>query len=95
MVPRSKEESLGAGCDARGRCAHRARAPLIVIRDACGAGHHDAGERSIATLQYLGDALVTMADEFATVLRPCHSGCGHEALRLTSRSMSTLQAEPP
>jgi biuret amidohydrolase len=41
----------------------------IVIRDACGAGQVDAGERSIATLQYLGDALFTTADEFATVLR--------------------------
>jgi biuret amidohydrolase len=40
----------------------------IVIRDACGAGHLEAGERSIATLQYLGDALFTTADEFATVL---------------------------
>ena len=41
----------------------------IVVRDACGAGHLDAGKRAIATLQYLGDALFTMADEFATVLR--------------------------
>jgi nicotinamidase-related amidase len=41
----------------------------IVIRDACGAGHLDAGERAIATLQYLGDALFTTADEFAATLR--------------------------
>jgi nicotinamidase-related amidase len=41
----------------------------IVIRDACGAGHREAGERSIATLEYLGDALFTTADEFSTTLR--------------------------
>jgi len=41
----------------------------IVIRDACGAGHLDAGQRSIATLEYLGDALFATADEFATALR--------------------------
>ncbi len=41
----------------------------IVIRDACGAGHHEAGERAMATLEYIGDAMFTTADGFATTLR--------------------------
>lgn len=41
----------------------------IVVRDACGAGHLEAGERAIAALQYLGDALFTDVDELAGVLR--------------------------
>lgn len=41
----------------------------IVVRDACGAGHREAGERSIATLQYLGDTLFADVEEIAGVLR--------------------------
>src|SRR5438105_3800636 len=35
-----------------------------VIKDACGFGHRDASERSIASLEFSGDALLTDADEF-------------------------------
>jgi biuret amidohydrolase len=31
----------------------------IVVADACGAGHADAAERSLATMQFLGDAILT------------------------------------
>jgi biuret amidohydrolase len=31
----------------------------IVVRDACGAGHDDAGERALQTLAFLGDTLLT------------------------------------
>jgi nicotinamidase-related amidase len=41
----------------------------IVVRDACGAGHHEAGERATATLQFLGDALFTDATELSALLR--------------------------
>ena len=41
----------------------------IVIRDACGAGHHEAGERAMATLEYIGDAMLTTVEGFATALR--------------------------
>jgi nicotinamidase-related amidase len=41
----------------------------IVIRDACGAGHEDAGERSFETLKFLGDAMITTVDEFSKALR--------------------------
>jgi len=31
----------------------------IVVRDACGAGHDDAGERALETLAFLGDTVLT------------------------------------
>jgi biuret amidohydrolase len=36
----------------------------VVIADACGAGNADAGARSIETLRFLGDAMVTDSFEF-------------------------------
>jgi len=41
----------------------------VVIKDACGCGHCDAAERSIASLEFAGDALITNADTFCTQLR--------------------------
>lgn len=40
----------------------------VVITDACGAGDARAGERSLDTLRFAGDALLTDADEFRSVL---------------------------
>jgi nicotinamidase-related amidase len=34
----------------------------VVIKDACGCGHRDAAERSIASLEFAGDTLFTDAD---------------------------------
>ncbi len=34
----------------------------VVVRDACGFGHGDAAERSIASLKFAGDALFTDVD---------------------------------
>jgi len=34
----------------------------VVIKDACGYGHRDAAERSIASLEFAGDALLTSVD---------------------------------
>ena len=31
----------------------------IIITDACGAGHHDAAERSLESLRFAGDAVIT------------------------------------
>jgi nicotinamidase-related amidase len=31
----------------------------IVVRDACGAGHQDAAERAVQTLEFLGDTVLT------------------------------------
>jgi biuret amidohydrolase len=36
----------------------------VIIKDACGFGHRDAAERSIASLKFAGDALVTNMDTF-------------------------------
>jgi nicotinamidase-related amidase len=41
----------------------------ILVRDACGAGHREAAERTIATLEYLGDTLFTNVEEFGRLLR--------------------------
>jgi hypothetical protein len=31
----------------------------ILVRDACGAGHQDAAERALQTLEFLGDTVLT------------------------------------
>jgi nicotinamidase-related amidase len=36
----------------------------IVIQDACGAGHVEAGARSLANIAFMGDALVCQTQEF-------------------------------
>lgn len=41
----------------------------IVIKDACGAGNADAAERSFATLEFLGDALITDVATLCGLLR--------------------------
>ena len=40
----------------------------VVVEDACGAGHVEEGERALASLRYMGDALFTTAAEFAQAL---------------------------
>src|SRR5580692_4950961 len=40
----------------------------VVVKDACGFGHRDAAERSIASLEFAGDALLTNADTFCAQL---------------------------
>src|SRR5262249_19701813 len=41
----------------------------IVVRDACGGGSAEAGERTMAALDFLGDALFTQVDEFSALMR--------------------------
>ena len=43
----------------------------VVIRDACGAGHQEAGERSIACMDYTGDAIFTDVETFIARLSKC------------------------
>ena len=45
----------------------------VVIRDACGFGHRDAAERSIANLEFAGDALFTDVDTMCAQLGRKHS----------------------
>jgi nicotinamidase-related amidase len=40
----------------------------VVVRDACGFGHRDAAERSIASLEFAGDALLTTVDTICAQL---------------------------
>src|SRR6202171_6174518 len=40
----------------------------VVVKDACGYGHCDAATRSIASLEFAGDALLTTADTFCAQL---------------------------
>lgn len=40
----------------------------IVVTDACGAGHPEAGARALASLRYMGDALFTDVAEIRDVL---------------------------
>lgn len=40
----------------------------IVVRDACGSGSKEAGERSISGMEFTGDALLTDTDEVCAIL---------------------------
>ena len=40
----------------------------IVIKDACGAGHKDAGERAMASIEFIGDAIITDTQSIRDVL---------------------------
>jgi biuret amidohydrolase len=40
----------------------------VIVKDACGYGHRDAAERSIAGLEFAGDSLLTTVDTFCAQL---------------------------
>ncbi len=40
----------------------------VVVKDACGFGHRDAAERSIASLEFAGDALLTSVETMCAQL---------------------------
>jgi biuret amidohydrolase len=49
----------------------------VLVQDACGAGHPDAAERSVASLRFAGDTLVTSVERFGELLeRPPPRGPG-------------------
>jgi biuret amidohydrolase len=37
----------------------------VLVEDACGAGEHEAGERAIAGMRFIGDAMICRVDELA------------------------------
>ena len=41
----------------------------VLIEDACGASHAEAGERAIASMRFMGDALFTTIEETTGLLR--------------------------
>ena len=40
----------------------------VLITDACGAGHEEAGQRALASLKFMGDAFFTTVAEFCGIL---------------------------
>jgi nicotinamidase-related amidase len=40
----------------------------IVVTDACGAGHADAAERAMASIRFMGDAIVTDTQSIRDIL---------------------------
>ena len=44
----------------------------VIIKDACGFGHAEAAERSIASLEFAGDSLMTTVDEFCAKISHKH-----------------------
>jgi biuret amidohydrolase len=44
----------------------------VVVKDACGSGHQDAAERSMASLEFAGDALFTDVDTICAQFRRIH-----------------------
>jgi nicotinamidase-related amidase len=40
----------------------------VLVKDACGCGHRDAAERSIAGLEFAGDALFTNVEQFCSLI---------------------------
>jgi biuret amidohydrolase len=42
----------------------------VVIADACGSGHEDAAKRSVSSLGFAGDTILTDIDTFGRLLQP-------------------------
>jgi len=40
----------------------------IILSDACGSGHAEAGRRSLDTMRFVGEAMITDVDSFAAAL---------------------------
>ena len=40
----------------------------VIVRDACGAGHKEAGERSMACVEYSGDAVFTDVETICSAI---------------------------
>ena len=41
----------------------------VMVTDACGAGNEAAGQRAVASLQFMGDAFFTNVEEICAILR--------------------------
>jgi nicotinamidase-related amidase len=46
----------------------------VLVTDACGAGNEEAGQRALASLRFMGDALFTNVEEFCGMLRGKRDG---------------------
>src|SRR5207245_10720415 len=57
----------------------------VVVKDACGFGHRDAAARSIASLEFAGDALLTNVETICT-----HSGAYSRSKRLLGHDRTRM-----
>ena len=46
----------------------------VVVTDACGAGHEEAAQRSIASLEFAGDAIMTNVETICGIFRLTQTG---------------------
>ncbi len=53
----------------------------VVVADACGAGHEDAGQRSLDSLRFMGDAIISDVMTVETLLRSRVGAPAAERLR--------------
>jgi biuret amidohydrolase len=51
----------------------------IVVTDACGAGHAEAGDRAVASMKFMGDAILTDIETVRSVLSPSTQGFAGES----------------
>ena len=54
---------------ARNRPILRGIGGYPALTAACGAGNEEAGQRALASLRFMGDALFTTAEEIGKILR--------------------------
>jgi biuret amidohydrolase len=52
----------------------------VVVRDACGFGHRDAADRSIAGLEFAGDAMFTSVEILCSQLKALPQRFQHQSL---------------
>ena len=46
----------------------------VIVQDACGAGHQEAAERALATLEFLGDTMVIDCEKLSVAMRSTDAG---------------------
>jgi len=46
----------------------------IILADACGSGHAEAGERSLETMRFVGETLISEVDDFSRLLAKRQTG---------------------
>ncbi len=53
----------------------------VVVKDACGFGHVDAAARSVATLEFAGDAFLTDVESICDRLQSVGGGSAYKIAR--------------
>jgi len=72
----------------------------VIVRDACGTGHDEAGQRSMACVEYSGDAVFTCVQTICNVIRGrrlaaishrCDAGIASSSIASSARGPKCLQ----